>query len=155
VQFLKLVEIWNIAVFAILQIWPKTEIGLHFGRICTNGWFLAGAGIWYSPIENAILEAWKTKQFGISWPWKVMEDGMWIVVVYIVDIQDWISREWDTIDTAIYRADVSATQLNEINNHIYLKFPVQQFTCLRDGTISLPVSTTNIFCCMFEVGIRL
>ena len=80
---------------------------------------------------------------------------MWIVVVYIVDIQDWISREWDTIDTAIYRADVSATQLNEINNHIYLKFPVQQFTCLRDGTISLPVSTTNIFCCMFEVGIRL
>jgi len=80
---------------------------------------------------------------------------MWIVVVYTVDIQVWVSREWDTIDNAVYRADVSATQLNEINNHIYLKFPVQQFTCLKNGTISLHVSTTDNFCRMFEVGIRL
>jgi hypothetical protein len=54
INFSKIVEIQNLAVVvrAILQIRPKTEIRLHFGRsrICKNGRFsaIAGAEIRYS-----------------------------------------------------------------------------------------------------------
>jgi len=67
-------------------------------------------------------------------------------VLYIVGIQTVLSNEWDTIDNAVHRLDISTKIEAEINNHIYLKFTAQQFKCLDSGTISLPVSATINFC---------
>jgi len=56
-------------------------------------------------------------------------------------VQDVLQSEWETIDSAVHRLDISAKLEEEINDHIYLKFSQQQpFNCPKTGVISLPVS---------------
>ena len=61
-------------------------------------------------------------------------------------MQEMLVSEWGTIDNALHRLELSAKLENEINDHIFLKFPGQRFTCQTNGTISLPVSTADGFC---------
>ena len=61
-------------------------------------------------------------------------------VWFFVDVQNILDNEWDTIDNAVHRMDISAKLVDEINDHIYLKFSRRRFTCQANGTISLPVS---------------
>ena len=56
-------------------------------------------------------------------------------------MQNVLDNEWQTIDTSIHRLDISTKLEDEINNHIYLKFSVEKFTCLKNGSVSLPVSS--------------
>ena len=60
-----------------------------------------------------------------------------------------LGGEWETIDYAIHRVDISANLVNQINNHFYLKFEeTELFKCSKQGTIRLPVSTFVITHCL-------
>jgi len=73
-------------------------------------------------------------------PHRVNINWQYIVELNCGDLQDILANEWMTIDDAVHRIDISAKLEEEINDHIYLKFPVLLFECNSTGTISLPVS---------------
>jgi len=60
-------------------------------------------------------------------------------------MQEILASEWETTDKAVHRLEWSAKLENKINDHIYLKFPAREFTCQKNGAISLPVSTAASF----------
>jgi len=63
-----------------------------------------------------------------------------------------LESEWETIDTAVRRLDISAKLTAEINDHIYLKFRSQEFECQKNASISLPVSVAvSVLLCVIKI----